>query len=125
MPAPSEGEPVFRIAQSFGLAAEQSQSVSIGSGRTLIPPSVTVTRAPRSSDCALWCLLKSSTCTNGLFRGEHVFRSLPGCEKLSGKHPRYRIRQGPFRILYKIKDDELIVYVVKVADRRDVYKGVT
>ena len=45
-----------------------------------------------------------------------------GCEKLSGKHPRYRIRQGPFRILYEIKDDELIVFVVKVADRRDVYK---
>jgi mRNA interferase RelE/StbE len=49
----------------------------------------------------------------------------PGCEKLSGKHPRYRIRQGPFRILYEITDDELIVYVVKVADRRDVYKRLT
>jgi mRNA interferase RelE/StbE len=48
-----------------------------------------------------------------------------GCEKLSGKHQRYRIRQGPFRILYEIKDDELIVYVVKVADRRDVYKHLT
>lgn len=48
-----------------------------------------------------------------------------GCEKLSGKHSRYRIRQGPFRILYEIKDDELVVYVVKVADRRDVYKRLT
>jgi len=48
-----------------------------------------------------------------------------GCEKLSGKHPRYRIRQGSFRILYEITDDELIVYVVKVADRRDVYKRLT
>ena len=48
-----------------------------------------------------------------------------GCEKLSGKHSRYRIRQGPFRILYEIKDEELIVYVVKVADRRDVYKRLT
>jgi mRNA interferase RelE/StbE len=48
-----------------------------------------------------------------------------GCEKLSGRHPRYRIRQGAFRILYEIKDDELIVYVVKVADRRDVYKRIT
>ncbi len=36
-----------------------------------------------------------------------------GCEKLSGKHARYRIRPGPFRILYEIQDDELIVYVVK------------
>ena len=48
-----------------------------------------------------------------------------GCEKLSGKHPRYRIRQGTFRILYEIEDDELVVYVVKVADRRDVYKRLT
>lgn len=46
----------------------------------------------------------------------------PGCEKLSGKHARYRVRQGAFRILYEIKDEELIVYVVRVADRRDVYK---
>jgi len=45
-----------------------------------------------------------------------------GCEKLSGRLPRYRIRQGPFRILYEVKDDELIVYVVKVADRRNLYK---
>jgi len=45
-----------------------------------------------------------------------------GCEKLSGKNPHYRIRQGQFRILYEIKDQELIVYVVRVADRRDVYQ---
>ena len=48
-----------------------------------------------------------------------------GCEKLSGKHSRYRIRQGPLRILYEIRDDELIVFVIKVADRRDVYKRLT
>jgi mRNA interferase RelE/StbE len=48
-----------------------------------------------------------------------------GCEKLSGKLPRYRIRQGPIRILYEIKDEELIVYVIRVADRRDVYRGLT
>ena len=48
-----------------------------------------------------------------------------GCEKLSGKYQRYRIRQGPIRILYEIKDEELVVYIVKVADRRDVYKRLT
>ena len=48
-----------------------------------------------------------------------------GCEKLSGKHPRYRVRQGPIRILYEINDGEVVVYVVKVADRRDVYKRPT
>ena len=48
-----------------------------------------------------------------------------GCEKLSGKHPRYRVRQGSFRILYEINDEEVVVYVVKVADRRDVYRRLT
>jgi len=48
-----------------------------------------------------------------------------GCEMLSGRHPRYRIRQGPIRILYEIKDAELVVCVVRVADRRDVYKKLT
>ncbi len=48
-----------------------------------------------------------------------------GCEKLSGKHARYRVRQGSFRILYEIKDEELIVFVVKVADRREVYRRST
>jgi mRNA interferase RelE/StbE len=48
-----------------------------------------------------------------------------GCEKISGKHPRYRIRQGPIRILFEIWDEELVVYVVEVADRRDVYKQLT
>jgi mRNA interferase RelE/StbE len=49
----------------------------------------------------------------------------PGCEKLSGTLSRYRIRQGPYRILYEIVDEELSVYVVKVAHRREVYRHVT
>jgi len=47
----------------------------------------------------------------------------PGCQKLSG-HDRYRIRQGDYRILYSIEDDRLIVFVVKVGHRSDVYRGV-
>ena len=45
----------------------------------------------------------------------------PGCEKLSGQD-KYRVRQGSFRIVYGIEDDKLIVYVVKVAHRKDVYR---
>ncbi|MCK4950874.1 MAG: type II toxin-antitoxin system RelE/ParE family toxin [Gammaproteobacteria bacterium] len=45
-----------------------------------------------------------------------------GCIKLSGQE-RYRVRQGIYRIVYEIKDSELIVMVVKVAHRGDVYKG--
>lgn len=44
-----------------------------------------------------------------------------GSEKLSGQE-RYRIRQGDYRILYEIRDDALIVMVVKIAHRRDVYR---
>jgi mRNA interferase RelE/StbE len=44
-----------------------------------------------------------------------------GCQKLSGRD-RYRIRQGPYRIVYSVEDDRLIVYVVKVGHRSDVYR---
>ncbi len=44
-----------------------------------------------------------------------------GCEKLSGQE-RFRVRQGVYRIIYEIKDKELIVTVVKVGHRRSVYK---
>ena len=48
----------------------------------------------------------------------------PGVEKLSGTKEKYRIRQGDHRILYEIEDDVLVVYVVKVGHRRDVYRKV-
>lgn len=44
-----------------------------------------------------------------------------GCEKLSGEE-KYRLRQGAYRILYEIVDQELIVTVVKIGNRRDVYR---
>lgn len=44
-----------------------------------------------------------------------------GCEKLSGQE-RYRIRQGNYRVLYEIRDRELVVVVVKVGDRKEVYR---
>lgn len=45
-----------------------------------------------------------------------------GAEKLSGARDKYRIRQGNFRILYEIEDEVLVVYVVKIADRKDAYR---
>jgi len=44
-----------------------------------------------------------------------------GCEKLTGKE-RYRLRQGRYRIVYSIQDDELTVWVVKVGHRKDIYR---
>ena len=46
----------------------------------------------------------------------------PGSSKLSG-HDRYRIRQGVYRIVYAIDDVEIVVVVVKVGHRKDVYRG--
>lgn len=45
----------------------------------------------------------------------------PGCEKLSSEH-KYRVRQGRYRIVYSIEDEALVVYVVKVGHRKDVYR---
>jgi mRNA interferase RelE/StbE len=49
----------------------------------------------------------------------------PGSGKLSG-HDRYRIRHGVYRIVYGIDENELVVLVVvvvKVGHRKDVYRG--
>jgi len=45
-----------------------------------------------------------------------------GCEKLTGGE-RYRVRQGDYRIVYSVEDARLVVWVVKVGHRRDVYRG--
>lgn len=43
-----------------------------------------------------------------------------GCEKLSGQE-RYRVRQRVYRIVYEIEDGRLVVTVVKVGHRGQVY----
>ena len=44
-----------------------------------------------------------------------------GCEKLSGAE-KYRIRQGNYRILYEIDDSSRLVIIVKVGNRKEVYR---
>lgn len=57
----------------------------------------------------------------------HQIRSLSaeprplGCEKLTSQEG-YRIRQGRYRILYSIQDNERTVWIVKVSHRKDVYR---
>lgn len=45
-----------------------------------------------------------------------------GSIKLSGTRNLYRVRSGDYRIIYEIKDEVLIVLVVKIGHRKDVYK---
>jgi len=47
----------------------------------------------------------------------------PGCEKLAGAGDRYRVRQGAYRIVYEVRDLELVVVLVKVGHRSQVYKS--
>jgi mRNA interferase RelE/StbE len=44
-----------------------------------------------------------------------------GCKKLSGR-PAWRIRIGTYRVIYEIKDHQLLVLVIKIGDRKDVYR---
>jgi len=45
-----------------------------------------------------------------------------GCQKMSAKE-RYRIRQGDYRIVYSIQDDELTIHIYKIGHRREVYRS--
>ena len=55
---------------------------------------------------------------DGLANAHHPTHS----KKLSG-YPFWRIRQGDFRIVYPIEDDQLLVLVLKVAQRSDIYQS--
>lgn len=44
-----------------------------------------------------------------------------GCKKLKGHENTYRIRVGDYRVIYEVHDGKLLVYVLRIADRKDVY----
>ena len=46
-----------------------------------------------------------------------------GCTKLQGPPDLYRVRSGDHRIVYQVKDAQLLVLVVTVGDRKDVYQN--
>jgi mRNA interferase RelE/StbE len=45
-----------------------------------------------------------------------------GVRKLTGTQDIYRVRVADYRIVYRIEDDRLIIEVVRVAHRKDVYR---
>jgi mRNA interferase RelE/StbE len=46
----------------------------------------------------------------------------PACLKLAGAEDLWRIRVRQYRIIYQLLDDELLVVVVNVGDRNEVYR---
>ncbi len=47
----------------------------------------------------------------------------PGCTKLAGEDSVYRVRIGDYRILYEVFDARLVIHVVRIGHRREVYRG--
>jgi mRNA interferase RelE/StbE len=46
----------------------------------------------------------------------------PGCKLLYANEKLYRIRSGNYRIIYQIRDKILLVVIVKVGDRKNIYR---
>lgn len=45
-----------------------------------------------------------------------------GCRKLAGSERTWRLRVGDYRVVYEIEDDVLVVLVMRIRHRRDVYR---
>lgn len=46
----------------------------------------------------------------------------PGCRKLAGEEDVYRIRSGRYRIIYEVLAKIILVRVLKIGHRKDVYR---
>jgi mRNA interferase RelE/StbE len=47
----------------------------------------------------------------------------PASKKLQGLEGLYRVRVGDYRIVYQVEDDVLVVLVIRIGHRREVYRG--
>ncbi|MFG7943538.1 type II toxin-antitoxin system RelE family toxin [Streptomyces cacaoi] len=55
--------------------------------------------------------------------GDDPYREDADIKKLTGPSGLYRLRVGSYRVAYQVNDGELVILVVKVGDRRDVYRN--
>ena len=46
-----------------------------------------------------------------------------GCKKLANADDLWRIRVGDYRVVYRIEDARLVVLVVRIGHRRDVFRA--
>lgn len=46
-----------------------------------------------------------------------------GCKKLAGRDAAYRLRVGDYRVVYTVSDREVVVEIIKIGHRREVYRG--
>jgi mRNA interferase RelE/StbE len=53
---------------------------------------------------------------------QHPYSELLNVKRLKVGNQLYRIRLGDYRIVYEIRDEALVVVVIKIGHRSDVYK---
>lgn len=46
----------------------------------------------------------------------------PGAKKLHAEEPYYRIRVGDYRVIYQVEANQLVIIVVKIGHRKEVYR---
>jgi mRNA interferase RelE/StbE len=46
----------------------------------------------------------------------------PACVAMRGEHSVYRVRVGDYRIVYEVRDEVLLIQVVRIGHRREVYR---
>lgn len=46
-----------------------------------------------------------------------------GCKKLKGNENLWRIRVNDYRIVYHIKDEQLLILIIRIGHRKDIYEG--
>ena len=49
----------------------------------------------------------------------------PTTTKLKGNNAFHRVRAGNYRIIYEIQTDNLVILVVKIGHRKDIYKNIS
>ena len=54
------------------------------------------------------------TLKNGIGGNENII-------KLKGSNPYYRLRSGDYRVIFEKQDDKLIILIIKVGHRKDIY----
>ena len=47
----------------------------------------------------------------------------PGTRKMAGEEHAYRIRVGDYRVVYDVLDEAIIVLVLRIGHRKDVYRS--
>ena len=53
----------------------------------------------------------------------HLDPTPPGCKRLTGMDGTWRIRIGDYRVVYQVRREILLVLVLKIGHRREVYRS--